>query len=61
MSDRYAIMKDCWNHFPPKRPPFQMLCHRLTAVLNEPDINLYVDEMEENVFAVEQQPTNEKC
>jgi len=58
---RYAIMKDCWNHFPPKRPSFAILRHRLVAILDEPDNNVFVDQIKENICDIIRTLSDERC
>lgn len=54
-------MKDCWNQFPPKRPSFSILSHRLKAILDEPSSGLYVDQLEDNVYDILGHVVGEKC
>ena len=60
-SSRYAIMKDCWNQFPPRRPSFSILRHRMIAILDEPGDDVYVDQMSDNAFSILENPPGEKC
>jgi serine/threonine protein kinase len=60
----YAIMKDCWQQFPPKRPQFSLLRHRLVAILDEPPSpsdQLFVDQMADNIYEIIEDRPGEKC
>ena len=58
---RYAVMKDCWNQFPPRRPQFPILRHRLVAILDEPSNAVYVDQMADNIYGIIESQPGEKC
>ena len=57
----YSIMKDCWNQFPPRRPSFAILRHRLVAILDDPDNNVFVDQMSDNTYEIILNQPGEKC
>ncbi len=58
---RYAIMKDCWSQIPSKRPSFTLLVHRLASLSNRPEHNIYLDQMEDNIYDIIDNLPGEKC
>ena len=55
------MLKDCWSQMPPRRPSFSLLCHRLTALLDERNAHVYLDQLEDNIYDILPQQPGEKC
>ena len=54
-------MKDTWQQFPGKRPQFSLVRHRLLAVLDEPQNNIFIAQMEDNAYQIVNGQPGEKC
>ena len=54
-------MKDCWSHYPQKRPSFNILRHRMIAILDEPGDDIYVEQMCDNAYDIVEDLPGEKC
>ena len=58
-------MRDCWRHIPEQRPAWTALRTRIEAILDDlddnPDDDVTVNNMAENIYEILQDPPEEKC